>query len=223
MFTYWKLFTTRSTRHYFAMTGIVAMALVVGGVSDGRAVWSHPERAAPQSVPDAARMASQIVAFGQNHLGQAVGDGECYDLADQALRHAHAKSAPDYGRVTEDADYVWGKPVMLRDARPGDIVQFQNFTLRTTVIGSDASQRWDTSVRDHHTSIVERNLGGTLVLLEQNVEPGLVVQRTTLPVTSGTVEGSPDGEPASATTTYDVAGVAHVYRPQPAHSLVARQ
>jgi hypothetical protein len=158
-------------------------------------------------------LGENIVEFARAHLGQQVGDGECYDLADEALRHAGARSAPDYGEITGDADYVWGQRVALADAQPGDIVQFHDFTLRTTVISSfDASQRWETYIREHHTSIVERNLGGTLILLEQNVEPGLVVQRTTLSVVSGAVHGGPDGAPGD-TVTNEVAGDAWVYRP----------
>jgi len=42
-----------------------------------------------------------------------VGRGECYDLADHALKHAGAKSAPDYGKINHDGDYRWGKAVNL--------------------------------------------------------------------------------------------------------------
>lgn len=42
--------------------------------------------------------------------GTKVGSGECFDLADQALKDAGAKSAGDYGPVTPESDYRWGKP-----------------------------------------------------------------------------------------------------------------
>jgi hypothetical protein len=214
--------TARGTRKHV----ILACALLLCGANPAYAV-SLPT-ANPQTQP-AASLGDKIVAFARAQLGRQVGDGECYDLADLALLHAGAKSAPAYGEITGDADYVWGQPVALRDAQPGDIVQFHNFSLKTTITGTvmspyggyGTSQRWETDEREHHTSIVERNLGGTLILLEQNVEPGLVVQRTTLAIASGTVQGSPDGLPADATTTFEVSGDAHVYRPQAAAQMVA--
>jgi hypothetical protein len=167
-----------------------------------------------------ATLGAKIVAFALAQQGRQVGDGECYDLADQALRRAGAKSAPAYGAITPGGDYIWGDPVDLADAQPGDIVQFRGFTIRTTVTESawrrGGAERWEIDTRDHHTAIVERNLGRALVLLEQNVEPALVVQRTLVPVRSGTWEGAPDGTPADATTNVQVAGMALVYRPQQA-------
>jgi hypothetical protein len=169
-----------------------------------------------------ASLGAKIVAFAREQQGTQVGDGECYDLADQALRRAGAKSAPAYGVITPDGDYIWGKPVDVKDAQPGDIVQFRGFTIRTTVTetarrgGGAVAARWEIDTREHHTAIVERNLGRALVVLEQNVEPALVVQRTLVPVESGTFDGEPDGTRDDAITTVRIAGLAMVYRPQQA-------
>jgi hypothetical protein len=169
-------------------------------------------------------MAAQIVAFARDRMGNEVGDGECYDLADQALHSVGARSAPDYGEITAEADYVWGQPVPLSQAQPGDIVQFHNFNVTTTIIATTrqldgrtyTTQSWEQDQREHHTAIVEQNFGTSLSLLEQNVEPlGMRVQRTIVPVVSATldrVEGDPN---AWGTTQIAVEGDVRVYRPVP--------
>ena len=45
----------------------------------------------------------QVKNGAYNKMGQQVGDGECFALADQALKSAGAKSAADFGAVTADA------------------------------------------------------------------------------------------------------------------------
>ena len=71
---------------------------------------------------------SDVVQFARTNLNRRVGRrGECFDLADRALRAAGALSADHYGAITRDADYVWGLRVMLSSVRPGDIVQFRNY------------------------------------------------------------------------------------------------
>ena len=82
-------------------------------------------------------LGQKIVTFARGKFGQKVGPrGECFDLADAALGAAAAKSAKDFGTVTESADYVWGDEVDPKDAAPGDILQFRDYvvTVTTTVI-----------------------------------------------------------------------------------------
>jgi len=101
-------------------------------------------------------------------------------LVDQALRNAGAKSAADFGRVTPNADYVWGNPISLSDVRPGDIVQFRNYRYDRT-IETDTATDTDFQVRPHHTAIVETvGADGALTMLEQNVPDGSPGQRSQL-------------------------------------------
>ncbi|HET9954420.1 MAG TPA: hypothetical protein VFQ61_07945 [Polyangiaceae bacterium] len=54
----------------------------------------------------------KIQAFASSRVGQQVGDGECWTLAEQALAAAGAKTSNEImgaANVTPDADYVWGK------------------------------------------------------------------------------------------------------------------
>lgn len=122
----------------------------------------------------------QIVRFARQNMGRRVGDGECFALADRALRHAGAKSAADYGPVTPDGDYVWGDRVNLGDVRPGDIVQFRDYRYDRTVETPDRIET-DFQERPHHTAIVE-SVGeqGSVTVLEQNVPVGSPVQRRQL-------------------------------------------
>jgi hypothetical protein len=82
-------------------------------------------------------MSRRIVAYAQQKSGTRVGNGECFTLADKALKGAGAKSAADFGTVTRDADYKWGSTVPLTDLQPGDIIQFRGY-------------RYDREVTTHH-------------------------------------------------------------------------
>jgi hypothetical protein len=63
---------------------------------------------------------------------------------------------------------------------------------------------------------VERNLGTSLAVLEQNAPPaGRAVQELALPVTSMRYTNTTnDGVPATVLTTVQVDGEIRVYRPQ---------
>jgi hypothetical protein len=153
-------------------------------------------------------MADQIVAFPRSHYGEHVGDGQCFALADRALRGAGARSAADFGTITGDADYVWGRPVALADVRPGDIVQFRDYEYYWRVDGADGAYRQDKGGRGHHTAIVERVEGNSaLTVLEQNVR-GSKVGRKLLYFASGTFTSG------NETTTVTISGTLWFYRPQ---------
>ena len=153
-------------------------------------------------------MADQIVGYARHRIGQHVGDGQCFALADNALRGAGANSAADFGTVTPTADYVWGTSVNLSDLRIGDVIQFRNYHYLKRVDNDDGSFREDGGGRPHHTAIVERVDGdGALTVLEQNFE-GSPVRRSQLYFTSRT---STSG---SQTTTITVTGTFWFYRPQ---------
>jgi hypothetical protein len=153
-------------------------------------------------------MADQIVAYPRSHYGERVGDGQCFALADRALRGAGAKSAADFGPSTGDADYVWGTPVALADVRPGDVVQFRDYEYYWRADGPDGAYRDEKGGRPHHTAVVESvNGNGALTVLEQNVR-GSAVGRKRLYFASGTFTSG------NETTTVTVSGSLWFYRPQ---------
>ena len=154
-------------------------------------------------------LGEQVVNFARGKIGQRVGQGECFDLANQALRSAGAKSAADFGSVAKDADYVWGSPVSQSDARPGDVIQFRDYRYDRTV---ETATREDTDFqeRPHHTAIVERVEGnGAITVLEQNAPDGSPGQRSQLFFSD--VSTTSGGKK----TTIKVQGTFQFYRPQP--------
>jgi hypothetical protein len=164
--------------------------------------------------PSSASISEQVLAFARRHRSEQVGDGECFALADQALRTAGGKSAADYGDVSRDADYVWGAAVSLADAQPGDVIQFRDYRYdrRIDIEHSDGSSEWkeDEQKRDHHTAVVERvGANGELTVLEQNAEGRKYVVRTTL------FFSNRHETHGGRTTTIRVSGTFRFYRGQP--------
>jgi hypothetical protein len=156
-------------------------------------------------------MADQIVGYAQRQRGTRVGDGECFTLADRALRAAHAKSARDFGSVTPDADYVWGTSVTLADLKAGDVIQFRDYSYKRVDVTEDEHATRTTEhieERPHHTAIVQSVDGnGAVTVLEQNAPEGSSVRRTQLFFTSGkTTNGN-------RATTITVKGTFSFYRP----------
>lgn len=149
----------------------------------------------------------KVVAWARGKLKQQVGTGQCWDLADRALKHAGAKSSDTTER---DADYVWGTPVALKDAIPGDILQFRDFTIVVqteidvtfTDGGGLVRDAQDKQVRPHHTAIVDAVLGdGVFVILEQHVKPlGDKVQRHTIRTKPGKLPPKSAFKPAKDLT-----------------------
>jgi hypothetical protein len=155
-----------------------------------------------------ASLADQLVAYARSRLGSVHGNGECYTLVDDGLRHIGARSAPDYGTITPDADYVWGEAVALSDLRPGDIVQFRSYEYAVTRM-TPTSEETLNGDRPHHTAIVERvGPHGFVTVLEQNVPEGGPVRRSELFFMAGTFT---DGD---TTTTVTKSGRLWFYRPQ---------
>ena len=126
-----------------------------------------------------------VKAWVDNKVGQAkVGKGECFDLADMALKEKGAKSAEDFGSVADGADYIWGTAVAdLKLAIAGDILQFRDYDMTTTVdvqvtekgpkgedVGSSFSNNSTSISRPHHTAVLMANNGaGSFTVAEQNV------------------------------------------------------
>ena len=106
----------------------------------------------------------RVVAFARAQVGQRVGDGECSALAVEALRQAGAQPR---------AGGAWGaQRASLKEAQPGDILQFEGATfVRTRSLPSGALVTL-TIEYPHHTAIVarvrKRGPRPVLVILHQN-------------------------------------------------------
>ncbi len=156
-----------------------------------------------------AKTGQDVLNFAQGKQGKKVGSGECFDLADQALKKNGFKTASDYGEVTPDGDYQWGKPVPLNESKPGDVLQFRDYNNKTTT-SNDKEERWKTEERPHHTAIVVANDGkGNITVLEQNAPEGSPVTKRTLNF------GNNSQESGGTTTTHETSGTVIAYRPEP--------
>ena len=155
-------------------------------------------------------LGDQVLTFARRHIGNKVGSGECYDLADRALRNAGAKSAPDYGKITPTADYIWGREVGLADVQPGDIIQFRDYQFERRVERNDGSYETKSQERPHHTAIIN-SIGdnGAIIVLEQNAPPGSQVHQTQLYFSNATTNQN------GTKTTIKIEGRVWFYRPQP--------
>jgi hypothetical protein len=158
-------------------------------------------------------MAEQIVSFPRHRMGHRHGDGECFSLADRALRNAGAKTAADFGTVVPDGDYVWGTTVNLADLRPGDIIQFRDYRydreIDTSNPDGSGTTATDMQERPHHTAIVERvGANGSVTVLEQNSPRGSAIARHELFFRSGTFTSG------NRTTRITVQGTFWFFRPE---------
>jgi hypothetical protein len=120
----------------------------------------------------AVSLGDTVAGFARGKTGQRVGSGECFDLADRALRSAGAKSAADFSPVVPNADYQWGASINLEALRPGDIIQFRGYRYDRT-IETDTDINSNFQERPHHTAIVNSvGAGGAVTVLEQNAPEG---------------------------------------------------
>lgn len=167
------------------------------------------KKSSPPSAPSGANVSAQVVSFAEGKSGQRVGDGECFALADQALKKAGAKSAADYGTIGDDADYKWGQQVSLADVKPGDIVQFRDYEVTRREEEKDGSWKERTEKRPHHTAIVKSVDGnGLLTVIEQNAPKGSAVRKIQLGFSSTSFSND------KTTTTLTTRGTVWFYRPQ---------
>lgn len=115
----------------------------------------------------------QVIFYAKSNSGKKVKHGECWDLAQEALKSAGAKTSDEYGKITATADYVWGTPVTLGSVRPGDIIQFKNYEVEIEYkLSKPDGSAYTGSVTlgaPHHTAIVEHvGASGEIMVWEQN-------------------------------------------------------
>ena len=180
----------------------------------------------------------KIVTWIQGKMGQKVGDGECWTLAEQALQASGGYGSGHYGKITDDADYEWGTKIKLTEVKAGDILQFRDHVVRTltkTSIRFEDQSGWDeeddqSSTQAHHTAIVKTpaDADGRMAVMDQNSDPGgkivqnqvlytrSVAEKTTKEVKSVYDEDAGKKRNATVITkvTITVTGKLWAYRPQ---------
>jgi hypothetical protein len=133
----------------------------------------------------------KVVDFCKKNVGEQVGNGECWTLANNALLAAGVKSSTAYKDSPNKTDYVWGDLVFGVDAKdgkttetgkaskvqPGDVVQFRD----ASFAGKQAGGGTYSLTASHHTAVVTEvtNDGKTVTVLHQNWAGKKTVTETT--------------------------------------------
>jgi hypothetical protein len=142
---------TRAESRTMKLHGMAFLTLLACG-----SVWSAEE---PTPLNE------RVVEFARSRMGQRVGDGQCSTLVAEALRNAGARPT---GRGRS-----WGKELpSLRDAHPGDILQFEDAVFLRRRVRPDGALVTLTYKYPHHTAIIagirKRGSGVLMTVLHQN-------------------------------------------------------
>lgn len=128
--------------------------------------WHAPPVASADGIPE---LNLKVANFAVEHLGQQVGNGECWTLVAVALKESGGQPPQDY---------VFGRELRRGDAwLPGDIIQFSSCHFEETHPGG-----WSTFDlgSPNHTSIIHSAQGAKTVLLHQNIGDIRKVQTMTV-------------------------------------------
>lgn len=160
-----------------------------------------------------AEITAAVLRYAKQNLGRRIGRGECWDLADKALEESGGKCSHDYGKVTPNANYVWGTLVSLANAKSGDIIQYRNFTWTRRVTQKDGSWEESSGEYPHHTAILNGKKGNSPScwhVYEQNWPANVKkVQLNTVFLKAGTFRMT-----NQASVTIKLTGRFWIYRPQ---------
>lgn len=151
---------------------------------------------------DQLTVSQKVVLWARARRGKRVERGECWDLGEEALKHAGAQTSNDLGPVGKDTDYVWGDAMDVKDINPGDLLQLPDHLVKMTTVTvytfSDGSERVETKKetveRSHHTAIVNGKIDADFWVPVLEQQRGEVVQNRKLYVRS---------VPANVTKTHE--------------------
>ena len=123
----------------------------VGATTDVSDEGKRPPRNPQGPISEIQR---EVVNFAADNIGKTIGRGECWDLADQALRVAGAE--PPKG-------YSFGDRIPLNEIQPGDILQF-------TSARFDEPGYWTIMGTPNHTAVVHAVGDTRAFILQQNFD-----------------------------------------------------
>lgn len=145
--------TATQTQTAAAQAKSEAKAAGAGGTSATGLTAGDITTAGSKNSPKAATdIAQKIVDFAVRNIGQQVGNGECWTLANEALKASGAQPANGY---------TFGTPLSLNEIRPGDILQF-------TSARFDEPGYYVTMGTPNHTAVVYSINGDRIFILQQN-------------------------------------------------------
>ncbi len=159
-------------------SGLAAVVLGAGGPATAQTAKAKGKKT-KDALP---ALNAAVLEFARKNLGEQVGNGECWTLANNALVASGGRSSPSYTDYPAKGDYVWGVGVYgitvkdgsaTEDATarkltplPGDIVQFRDAKFAGERAGGGAYSM----TAPHHTAVVTAASpdGKVLVVLHQN-------------------------------------------------------
>jgi hypothetical protein len=118
----------------------------------------------------------KVLEFARGNIGEVVGNGQCTDLVFKAFRFAEARR---FRRDGPEADFIWGERLeSVKDARPGDVLQFRDAVFKGQKTYRNGSKRFWEYHYPHHTAIVsdikKTKRGLIVTVVHQNVSNGVV-------------------------------------------------
>jgi hypothetical protein len=139
----------------------IVLDLTLYGKDSEEPLWSNRVALNPAAIElrnNVPALNQKTIAFALSRIRQQVGDGECFTLASEALRHAGAR---------RPGLYVWGRILAEHEPLlPGDVLQFE----RVRFQADDGSRRVRMS---HHTALVETiESPHVITVLHQNFSSG---------------------------------------------------
>lgn len=164
---------------------------------------------------------SQVLDYAVGQIGRRVyaspagSKGECWDLAFQALSESGAKTPHDYGDT-----YRWSnQTVELRQALPGDIIQYQRFQITVVTekkwTDSDENEVTETTEevytigQPRHTAIIRSvSADGKVEVVEQNMGGRSETHANVYYLKAGLIKKG------NATIKVSVKGSYLIYRPE---------
>ncbi len=144
---------------------LATVTVVAQSSPSGRGGGANPEYDA--------KLNGKVLTFAKLNVGKQVGDGQCWTLADQALKFAGARrpGSGGLGIFQFGTAIANGKNPPTSLMRPGDIVQFEE-------VKFEDGNSWFEFPK--HTAIVQSVQGTKVTLLHQNLGNQKTVQSTTL-------------------------------------------
>lgn len=145
----------------------VTMSSIAQGIGVAKMVRNRPidnPPINPINPPDISQLPplnAAVLQHARSQMGRLVGNGQCTELAQHALRMAGANANPGGGYPF----YTWGTQFMnMSELRPGDIIQLANASfMKVTSAG------WSSQSAAAHTAVVTSVEGSKIKVLEQNV------------------------------------------------------
>jgi hypothetical protein len=149
--------------------------------------------AVSSTVAQSTTVNDKIVKFCKDHVGQKVGDGECSDLGDEALKSAGAKPRSAFKDFPNEEDLVWGELVYALEIKdnapketkvpktsiqPGDVIQLRDARFAGKNLRGVENYEAEYG---HHSAVVVavKKETGVLTILEQNFNGKKMVTEST--------------------------------------------